>query len=153
MKAVEKRTAAGEDAIRGVIERLHAALRAKDAAGAVADYDPHNVMFVLAPPLEFTENNRPGTPGVEEWLAQWDGPLGYEYENLRVVADERVGFSHALCHMFGKKKTGEDVDMWFRETMCFTRDAGGAWKIAHQHQSVPFYMDGSMRAAVDLKPE
>ena len=63
MKAVEKRTAAGEDAIRGVIERLHAALRAKDAAGAVADYDPHNVMFVLAPPLEFTENHRPGTPG------------------------------------------------------------------------------------------
>jgi PhnB protein len=26
------------------------------------------------------------------------------------------------------------------------------WKIAHLHQSVPMYMDGSLRAAVDLKP-
>lgn len=28
----------------------------------------------------------------------------------------------------------------------------GAWRIAHRHESVPFYMDGSNRAAVDLTP-
>jgi PhnB protein len=28
----------------------------------------------------------------------------------------------------------------------------GAWKIVHEHSSTPFYMDGSYRAAVDLKP-
>ena len=28
----------------------------------------------------------------------------------------------------------------------------GTWKIAHEHTSVPFYMDGSFRAAVDLEP-
>jgi ketosteroid isomerase-like protein len=33
-----------------------------------------------------------------------------------------------------------------------TRDEHGAWKIAHEHTSVPFYMDGSFRAAIDLKP-
>ena len=26
------------------------------------------------------------------------------------------------------------------------------WKIMHEHSSVPFYMDGSFKAAVDLKP-
>jgi ketosteroid isomerase-like protein len=28
----------------------------------------------------------------------------------------------------------------------------GEWRIVHDHSSVPFYMDGSYRAAVDLKP-
>ena len=32
------------------------------------------------------------------------------------------------------------------------RRIGGAWKITHQHTSVPFRMDGSFKAAVDLTP-
>jgi hypothetical protein len=28
----------------------------------------------------------------------------------------------------------------------------GAWRVAHRHASVPFHMDGSLRAAVTLKP-
>jgi ketosteroid isomerase-like protein len=46
---------------------------------------------------------------------------------------------------------GEKVDMWLRETLCF-RKIDGKWKITHEHESVPFYMDGSFKAAVDLKP-
>jgi hypothetical protein len=30
--------------------------------------------------------------------------------------------------------------------------AAGAWKITHEHNSAPFYMDGSGRPALDLKP-
>jgi ketosteroid isomerase-like protein len=52
----------------------------------------------------------------------------------------------------GTKTDGEKADVWwFRQTLCFRR-SGGEWRIAHQHESVPFYMDGSYRAAVDLKP-
>jgi hypothetical protein len=29
---------------------------------------------------------------------------------------------------------------------------GGKWAIVHEHVSVPFYMDGSYKAAIDLKP-
>jgi PhnB protein len=32
------------------------------------------------------------------------------------------------------------------------RKIDGKWSIVHEHLSVPFYMDGSYRAAVDLKP-
>jgi SnoaL-like domain len=46
---------------------------------------------------------------------------------------------------------GEDQDMWYRTTMCFQR-IGERWRIVHDHSSVPFYMDGSYRAAVDLNP-
>jgi ketosteroid isomerase-like protein len=42
-------------------------------------------------------------------------------------------------------------DLWFRSTTCF-RKVDGEWRVAHEHSSTPFYMDGSMRAAVDLLP-
>jgi hypothetical protein len=29
---------------------------------------------------------------------------------------------------------------------------GGEWLIAHEHDSTPFYMDGSDKAALDLHP-
>jgi hypothetical protein len=38
-----------------------------------------------------------------------------------------------------------------RMTMCFER-IDGACQIVHQHTSVPFYMDGSLRPAFDLQP-
>ena len=46
---------------------------------------------------------------------------------------------------------GEKTELWFRHTMGF-RKIGNEWKIAHEHESVPFYMDGSFRAAIDLQP-
>jgi PhnB protein len=44
------------------------------------------------------------------------------------------------------------TDVWVRATDC-CRKIDDKWKIVHEHQSVPFYMDGSYRAAVDLKPQ
>jgi ketosteroid isomerase-like protein len=42
-------------------------------------------------------------------------------------------------------------DLWFRATLGF-RKIDGKWTITHEHSSVPFYMDGSFKAAIDLKP-
>ncbi len=51
----------------------------------------------------------------------------------------------------GTKEGGEAVDLWFRNTLCLKRTSDG-WRIVREHASVPFYMDGSLRAAVDLTP-
>jgi len=53
--------------------------------------------------------------------------------------------------MTGTKADGTKVDLWFRATACLARRAG-TWKIVHMHNSVPFAMDGSGRALLDLKP-
>lgn len=53
--------------------------------------------------------------------------------------------------MMATTAKGEKVDLWFRATLGF-RKIAGQWKIVHEHSSVPFYMDGSFKAAVDLKP-
>jgi len=34
----------------------------------------------------------------------------------------------------------------------FSFDGDGAWKVVYTHRSVPFYMDGGVKAAVDLEP-
>jgi hypothetical protein len=39
-----------------------------------------------------------------------------------------------------------------REAVIFSRSEGG-WRIVHEHTSVPFYMDGSLRPAFDLEPK
>ena len=53
--------------------------------------------------------------------------------------------------MSSRTSGGDDVEVWYRQTLSFRR-LNGVWKIAHVHTSVPFYMDGSFLAATDLKP-
>jgi PhnB protein len=43
------------------------------------------------------------------------------------------------------------VNFWMRETLCLAR-RGSGWRIVHEHTSVPFYMDASLRPAFDLEP-
>ena len=53
--------------------------------------------------------------------------------------------------MIATTTKGPKIDIWFRHTLGF-RKIDGRWKITHEHSLVPFYMDGSHKAAVDLKP-
>ena len=136
-----------DEAIRGVILARSRALGAKDAV-AVADCGTSDaVCYSLAPPLVDTG----GVKGLEGWFATWEGPLGYELRDVSVVAGADVAFVHGLAHLTGRKVEGVVVDLWFRLTLGLKRTAAG-WKIVHEHESVPFYMDGSFRAAVDLTP-
>jgi ketosteroid isomerase-like protein len=141
-----------ESQIQELRDNLTNSLRAKDADAAVSHYAAETVMFILAPPLQYkTGENAPGKQGMKEWFDTFDGALGYEVRELAITTSGDVAFCHSLNHMTGTKTNGENVDLWLRETLGLCR-MGGAWKITHQHESVPFYMDGSNRAAVDLKP-
>jgi PhnB protein len=134
--------------IRNVIEDWAAGLRAKDASRVKRHGTGAMVQFSLAPPLVADES---GPYGLEKWFSTWKGGLGYEIRDLEIVAGDGVAFSHSLHHLSGTKVDGEKPDIWFRHTFGF-RKVGGDWKIVHSHESVPFLMDGSDKAAVDLKP-
>jgi ketosteroid isomerase-like protein len=132
-------------------DKLTQALRQKDATAFAALYAPQTVMFVLSPPLQFkTGANAPGQTGIEAWFAGFEGPLHYQVQDLEITAGEQVAYCHSLNQLKAKRNNGEPVEMWFRETLCF-RTIEGQWKVTHQHQSVPFYMD-TLQAALDLKP-
>ena len=141
-----------ETQIRALLADWAAGLRAKNVARATAPYADDAVMFILAPPLQFKPGvNAPGAAGVEEWFKTWQGDIGYESRELTIRADAEVAFAHHLVHYYGTRADGQPADYWARETLGL-RYLNGRWQISHQHESVPFYMDGSQRAALDLKP-
>jgi PhnB protein len=144
-----KRTAKTAEAeVQAVIEDWADAMRAKDAARVVAHGTADFVQFSLAPPLIAADQDG---KGLEQWFATWRGPIDYGVRDLRITAGNDVAFAHSLNRLRGTRTNGEATDVWFRNTLCL-RKMGGEWKIAHEHESVPFYMDGSFRAAVDLSP-
>lgn len=148
----EKDKTKEEKQISELKEKMSAAIRAKDVDGAIAPFAEQSVMFVLAPPLRFTTGvNAPGANGVREWLDSFSGAIGYEFRELEITVGGDAAFCHSLDHLTGKRINGEETDVWLRETLGL-RKIAGEWRITHQHQSVPFYMDGSGRAATDLKP-
>jgi PhnB protein len=140
-----------EAEVRSVAEALTSAVQRKDADAVVSLFTQDNVMFVLAPPLQVQSDASSGRQGLEEWFATWQGDPGYETRDMHITAGDDVAFCHSLNRLSGRKTDGETVDLWHRNTLCFRKE-NGDWKIAHQHQSVPFYMDGSGKAALDLQP-
>ena len=139
------------DRIRSLIDGLVEALRAKDADRVLAAYAPELVNFDLAPPLAQLGNGPEDKKRLEAWFATWAGPLGYEVRDFKITAEADAAFAFGFTRIHGTKTDGERADVWARQTLCFKR-TGDAWKIVHEHTSVPFYMDGSYRAATDLKP-
>jgi len=137
-----------EAGIRSLIDQHVKALYAKDAEAVIACLAPDYLPFTLAPPLVSTMTS---TEEYESWFATWQGPIGTEIRDLAIAVNGDLGISHSLNMMSGRSASGHEVKLWYRKTLSF-RKVNGAWKIAHEHTSVPFYMDGSFRAATDLKP-
>lgn len=135
--------------IRAVIDNWAEAMRRKDADRVLAHGAEDCLVYSLAPPLKASD----GDPeGLERWFATWKGPLGYRLEDLEIAADGDVAFATAFAHLSGEKRDGGKAALWYRITLGLRR-VGETWKIVHQHESVPFYMDGSFKAAVDLDPK
>jgi PhnB protein len=136
-----------EAQIRAVLEDWVDALRSKDAVRLKSHSVAEMVQFSMAPPLVADGN---GVNDLQTWLDTWQGPIGCELHDLEITAGDDVAFGTCLNHMTGTQTRGK-TDIWFRRTLGF-RKIDGRWKIVHSHESVPFYMDGSDKAAVDLRP-
>jgi ketosteroid isomerase-like protein len=148
--ATRKPQASKEEAdIRALIETVHKAHHNKDAAAIVAPYAQDAAVFNLAPPLS---HRGADLREKQAWLDTWEGPIEYESRDLNIIVSGDFAFGHGFYRLGGTPKAaGRPISFWMRATVCLYRD-GGAWRIVHEHTSVPFYVDGSLRPAFDLKP-
>jgi ketosteroid isomerase-like protein len=134
-------------AIRDVIAAVHKGLHNRDAGAVTALYAPDAVIFDLAPPLSHAVDRA----GLAAWLATWKGPVEQKAKELGVTVSGDLAVWHGYFHTTAVTSGGEPAAWWERATLVFRREGGG-WRIAQEHTSVPFHMDGSFLAATDLTP-
>jgi len=137
--------------VRDVLKRLTTAIGDKDAAGMIALLARDEVTFDLAPPLRMSPRETHDPQRLAEWFATWKSRIVSRSRELKIEVSGDLAYAYALQHMTGTKVDGEKVDLWFRVTACFRRERT-AWRITHMHNSVPFAMDGSGKALLDLRP-
>ena len=140
-----------EKQIRELVEAKAAALPARDLDGMVHAYAEQVVVYNLAPPLRQSSDAR-DTAAVGKWVATFTGPIEYEVRDLDVTVGGDVAFCSSINRLTAVPAgTDEPFTLWHRVTLGLRR-IGGTWRITHEHESVPFEMDDTMRASVNLQP-
>jgi ketosteroid isomerase-like protein len=138
-----------EEAIVEVLESVERAHQTKDPGAIVEAFAPDAVLYSLAPPLA---NRGLDRTELEDWLDTWEGGVRLTSAERAITVDGALAVVRCLTRMEGRNRAqADDADIWYRSTIVLEKDAG-RWRITHQHDSVPFYMDGSLGAAVNLKP-
>jgi PhnB protein len=148
LRVVGAKDADDQEKIRAIFGDRTNALFGKSVELAVKPLADDLVSYDLDPPLAHVG---PGRQGLQDWFDTWDGPIAWAMRDTHVEVGGDIAFAYGLGHMTGTKKDGAKVDLWARVTVGLNR-RDGVWKITHQHTSVPFRMDGSFKAAVDLQP-
>ncbi|MEU4623649.1 nuclear transport factor 2 family protein [Actinoplanes sp. NPDC023801] len=137
--------------IREVIESKAALLETGDAKAILSYYAPTFVEFNLAPPLRQPGDGRDPAP-LETWMANFAAPPRREVTQLEITTDGDVAFATSIDSLSAVPRGSTDrFTMWFRVTLGLRR-IDGRWLVTHEHESVPFEMDGSFRASTDLTP-
>lgn len=137
-----------ENEINAMLSARAEALGNRKAAEATSYLTDDAVHFSLAPPLAVLGKDE---KALAQWFDTWKGPIGGDVRDGKLTAGDDVAFWTGLVNMTGTKTDGVEVDLWFRVTLGLVKTASG-WKVAHEHESVPFAMDGSGLALLDLKP-
>ena len=137
-----------EDAITEMLRMRAAAISEKNATQALSYEAKDSVEFSLAPPLVYYGKDQ---EGLQAWFDTWNGPIGGDATDVKLTIGQDVAFWSGLVNMTGTKTDGTTVDLWFRQTLGRVK-RDGRWLVSHQHASVPFAMDGSGRALLDLTP-
>jgi ketosteroid isomerase-like protein len=137
--------------IQTTIDELVNAFRSRNANAIVAHYAPGGTWYSLDPPLTYAGGNEQHRHLVQEWLSGFEGPIEIKIRDLHVEASGDTAICHCLNQLSATQAGGESFAFWFRRTLGLRR-IDGHWKITHDHQSVPFHMDGSFLAAVELTP-
>lgn len=152
MQTPASRPAPDRAAVLDVLTGHHAAIAAGDAERAFSVFADDAVVYNLAPPLIAGTGSRDAdVEGMRQWLATFTAPPRLAHRDPVVHVDGDLALVHSLTSMTAEAVQGGEFTLWFRSTYALRR-TGGRWLVVHQHESVPFHMDGSFLAATGLEP-
>lgn len=135
--------------VMAVLDSRVEACRARDIDRLMSLYSPDIVYFDIIPPHQFI-----GADAVRRnflrWFAEYQGEIGLETHDLSVAVSGDVAFAHMLHPDSGTRRSGRDVVVWVRSTVCVQR-TDDQWMITHEHISFPIN-PGDWSAVVDAAP-
>jgi len=139
-----------ERQIKQLVEKEAELIRNKNVNELIPLFAKDTLSFDVVDPLQYK-----GIGGtrqrMEGWFSTFDGPIGIDSSEMEVKASDGVAFTHCLRHVNAKKADGTKLDMWWRQTTCYSK-IDGNWLIVHRHTSVPFNVDTG-NASLGLKPD
>jgi ketosteroid isomerase-like protein len=138
-----------ERELRDLINERVRAVRERDSATLDAHPAEDVITFDVLPPLN-SRGNQATADRLQAWFDGYDGPIEYSTQDVQVSAEGDLGFCSFLYHVGGTLKTGDQINMWVRATLCCRR-LDGRWRIVHNHESVPFD-PATGQALISLEP-
>lgn len=125
-----------EAEIRRMMHDWARALERKDLDGLVKDYAPDAVLFDAIPPYK--------TVGPANIRQLWEHCLPYfpeqfrsEHRDIQIYVSGDTAIAHCLHHFVPTPADDPSGQTWMRVTVGYARQSG-AWKVVHEHISVPF---------------
>lgn len=126
----------GRDEIRALVQERVDAIAAREASVLVRREAPDVRTFNTLPPLEL-EGSGAVAAQLEAWFDGYSNGPRYEVHDLSVDSSDDLAFAAFVYRVSGTLLSGDAVDMWVRATLIYRR-VDGAWRIVHDHESVPF---------------
>jgi ketosteroid isomerase-like protein len=120
------------------VDELAQAIRDKDLDRLMTFYASDVMVFDLRPPLDVRGADA-YRQNLEHWFSSFEGALGFEFKDLRIVPGEGAAFCHYLALVTGARSAGGSSGYWVRGTTCFERREG-EWLVTHEHISQPISM-------------
>lgn len=139
-----------ERELRDLVDERVRSVRERDSATLAARPADDVITFDVLPPLN-SRGSQSTAEHLRAWFDGYDGPIEYSAHDVQVSAQGDLGFCSFLYHVGGTLKTGDQVDMWVRATLCCRR-IDGRWRIVHDHESVPFD-PATGQALISLEPQ
>jgi ketosteroid isomerase-like protein len=139
-----------EKQINELVEKEAELIRNKNVDKLMLLFAKDTLSFDVIDPLQYK-----GISGTKErmegWFSTFDGPIGIDSSEMEVTTSENIAFTHCLRHVNAIKVDGTRLEMWWRQTTCYSK-IDGNWLIVHRHSSVPFNVDNGY-ASTGLKPD
>jgi len=126
-----------EAEVNASLQRLVAAVNAKDINGIMAYYSPDESLLVFdaLPPRQYV-GAAAFRKDWEGFLAAYPGAVHAEVSDWKTETDGNLAYGHGIFRTNGPDKDGKPLDLTVRVTDVF-RKINGKWLVIHEHVSWP----------------
>lgn len=110
-----------EAEIRSILEKHVIAIQQKNVTEALSSYSEEVISFDVIDPLQYI-GLKEVRVRLENWFSNFGDSIKFEITDLKVTASGNVGFTQGLSHVSAVTKSGEKLDMYYRQTLCFVKE-------------------------------